>query len=183
MNVWSKILLTACLLLICAEAVSAVPSISIASSNGNTGTTVDLNVMISGASNIGSLGFVITYDPAILSVNGVSKGDLTRNSLFESNFESPGIIAIGIADTKGLNGDGSVAVISFSVSGEAGQKSALTFEAVEASDVNTFIDVPIKKADGEFSVTTASSMSSTIFGPLATIVVVMAMFLFYWRRE
>lgn len=140
------------------------------------GTIVEVAINIAEADNVGSLDILLTYDPAVLGINNVDKGALTQNSLIESNTEIAGIIAIGIASSDGIKGEGSVAVVLFEVLGELGDTSPLTLETVEANDATTFIDIPVTKTSGTFTVEEkgAAGLSWTVIGIVIAVVVVLA---------
>lgn len=131
---------------------AASASIEVSDINGNQGDVVEVPINVTEASNIGSLDIVLSYDPDVLIAQDVSRGELTSNSLLQSNTDNPGIIAIGIADSDGINGEGSIAIISFDVLGQSGDSSPLTIESVDANDANTFVDIPITPANGSFIV-------------------------------
>jgi hypothetical protein len=61
----------------------------------------------------------------------VETAELSKNAIMESNIEDPGQINIALAGASGINGDGEIAIISFSVLGEAGTSSPLSL--IEAS--------------------------------------------------
>ena len=88
---------------------------------------VEVPIGVTGARNLGTLHVELVYDASLLEVVGFAPGDLTRNALSESNFDNPGRIIIGIVDTDGIDGDGSVGLITFKVLVSQGQ-SALTLE-------------------------------------------------------
>ena len=145
------IMLAVLLVLLSSPVTMQTVSLSVQDASGGPESTVGVPINLSGGSNIGSMTIVITYDSSILQVNGVKKGDLTKNSLLESNEATSGIVAIGIADVGGIDGDGAVATVEFEVVGDLGDTCSLTLERVEANDADTHIDIPVTRISGIFT--------------------------------
>jgi hypothetical protein len=130
----------------------ATTSLAFFDYSGSPGSTVDVPLDIRGASDVGAMGIVLTYDPSVLGVSDVVEGDLTGNSMLAYDSAVPGILGISIADADGISGDGSLVVILFSVIGELGDTSPLTLEVVEANDVETLLEIPTSVTSGTFTV-------------------------------
>ncbi|KPK20810.1 MAG: hypothetical protein AMJ70_07900 [Dehalococcoidia bacterium SG8_51_3] len=102
------------------------------------------------ASNVGSLQIEASYDATVLQVVQVEAGDLSKNALIESNLDNPGIIIIGIVDSSGISGSGSVVSITFDIL-EKDSASSLTIKNATAHDVNTLVDLPTSLTQGNFA--------------------------------
>jgi hypothetical protein len=184
-----RLVVVLALALLVGTASAASTSLSIGDSSGSPGSTVEVPINIAGASNIGSMDIVLTYDSSVLGVSSVGKGELTKNSMLQSNADTPGIIAIGIADTDGINGDGSVAVITFNVLGELGSTSPLTLYSAKANDVNTLVDILITKTSGTFMVTEkvvtekGITLSPVLIGIVALVLVLVVAIVALRRRK
>lgn len=56
--------------------------------------------------------------PAVLNAAEVEKGTLASNAMMEYTLDTPGWVAVSMIDSAGMNGDGSLAVVSSEVLGE-----------------------------------------------------------------
>jgi len=105
-------------------------------------------------SGIASADLVVTYDPTILQVESVSKGEI-NNGMISSNSDTAGIISIAIADQNGIDEEGEIAVISFTVLEETGS-SPLRIEDLIVYDTDS-IEISATARDGTFMVSKISS--------------------------
>ena len=73
------------ILLVCMPVVSAdvgTMTMNVDDADGASGSTVSIPINVSGASNLGAMDIVLTYNPSVLSPTGfVSTGDLTAGAL------------------------------------------------------------------------------------------------------
>lgn len=99
-------------------------------------STVQVPIRLDNASNIGSMNFVLTYNPQVLKVNKVDGGSLVSGALFTPNYKSPPQVNFGLASSAGINGSGTVAYIEFQVIGAAGSSSPLTISGVNTTDTS-----------------------------------------------
>ena len=99
------------------------------------GGTVQVPIRLENAQNIGSLGFNLSYDPAVAQVTKVLKGSLPPT--FTYNDREPGIIRFGFATTEGGSGQkGSAAYVEFKAVGAEGSTSPLTLTEPLATDTS-----------------------------------------------
>ena len=122
---------------------------------------VEVPVDLTGARNLGSLEFVLVYEPSVLEFAEVKTGSLARNALIDFGTRTKGRLWAGLIDANGINGDGPVAIISFNVVGPGLTDSPLSLESVSAYDATTLLDVLTESSPGRFagegrSVTTPS---------------------------
>jgi len=112
-------------------------------------TAGDISVPISvqNSENIGSIDIVLTYDPGALEITGVTPGDLAQNAMMEYNADSPGRVNIGVIDSDGISGDGTLVLMEFNVIDKAGT-SLLKLESVKTHNVISLIDIINNTADG-----------------------------------
>jgi len=96
-------------------------------------STIQVPILLNNASNIGSMNFVVTYNPQVLRVNKVDSGSLLSGALFTPNYQSPPEVRCGVATSGGVSGSGTMAYIEFQVIGTAGSSSPLTFSELSAS--------------------------------------------------
>jgi hypothetical protein len=134
------------------DTTGATTSLAVFDCSGSPGSTVAVPLDIRGASNVGAISIVLTYDPSVIGVSEVVEGDLTGNSMLAYESAVPGILCISTADADGINGDGSLAVILFSVIGELGDTSPLTLETFEANHFDTLLEIPTSVTSGTFKV-------------------------------
>jgi len=111
---------------------------------------VEVPINLENASNVGSLQIEISYDASVLQATQVEAEELGKNAMIESNLDNPGIVIIGIVDSSGINGSGSVVSISFDVL-EKDASSSLTIKNAAAHDVDTLVDLPISLTQGTFT--------------------------------
>ncbi|MFA5399847.1 MAG: cohesin domain-containing protein [Dehalococcoidia bacterium] len=93
------------------------------------------------AGNLGSLEFELVYDPAIVQAEGVTKGDLADNAMLDFSLSRTGRIWVALVDSNGLNGNGSLAVISFHRVGSGQTAATLKLENVIAHDAINLVDI------------------------------------------
>ena len=112
---------------------------------------ISVPILATRAKNVGSLEFVLVYDPAKLELAQVERGLLSGNALIDSSSPGPGRLWTGIIDINGMNGSGPVAVVTFRVRGLVGGTMPLTLESVAAFDANTLVDIVTGTTPGEYS--------------------------------
>jgi hypothetical protein len=117
------------------------------------GSSVDVPIDVAGASGIGALHLEVTYDPAVIKPDTVTRGALAGgNSLIDFNPDNPGRLIIGIATLDDIKGDGVLATARFKVVGEAGQSSPLGIERGEAWEGASRQSVLVKTEAGKLTV-------------------------------
>nr|2XDH_A Chain A, COHESIN [Archaeoglobus fulgidus] len=79
------------------------------------GSDIQVPVKIENADKVGSINLILSY-PNVLEVEDVLQGSLTQNSLFDYQVEG-NQIKVGIADSNGISGDGSLFYVKFRVTG------------------------------------------------------------------
>lgn len=109
---------------------------------------VQVPINLLSASDLGSLEFVLVYEPATMEFVGIDHGVLAPDSLIESNLRAPGKVWFGIIDSQGVTGDGSIAVVSFRTV-EGGQAdSPLYLEDISSHHAKTLLDAPSRSTPG-----------------------------------
>lgn len=103
--------------------------------------TVQVPINLKGAYQVGSLEFVLSYEPSLLEVTGVANGDLAGDAIIESLVSTPGKVWIGMIAADGVTGDGSVAVVSFRMMKGSASNSPLLLENVSGYDSATLVDL------------------------------------------
>ena len=128
-------------------------------------TNVNVPIHLTGAENIGSLEFVLTYDPAVLEVSGVEAGGLAQSALFDFGSRSPGRLWAGLIDSEGINGDGPIAVVSFKVVGPDASTSLLALENITTYDASSLLDILTNATSGSFTVDGRALTAPTLAFP------------------
>ena len=126
---------------------------------------VNVPIYLTGAKNVGSLEFVLTYDPSVLEVSGVEAGGLARNALFDFGTRDSGRLWAGLIDSDGINGDGPVAVVIFKVIGPGSSFSRLTLENVYTYDASSLLDILTDATSGSFTVDGLALTAPTLAFP------------------
>ena len=109
---------------------------------------VQVPINLKGAYQVGSLEFVLNYEPSLLEVTGVAKGDLAGDAIIESLVSAPGKVWIAIIAADGVTGDGSVAVVSFRLLKGNTANSTLLLENVSSYNASTLLDLLSSSSPG-----------------------------------
>ena len=112
---------------------------------------ISVPVLATRAKNVGSLEFVLVYDPAKLELAQVERGLLSGDALIDSSSPGPGRLWAGIIDINGMDGSGPVAVVKFKVRDNVGGTMPLSLESISAYDANTLVDILTTTTPGEFT--------------------------------
>ena len=112
---------------------------------------ITVPVNLAGAVNLGSLEFVLAYDPDVLEVTTVETGNLTEESLLESSAGTPGLLWVGIIDAVGISEDGLAAVVTFRVIESSDSDSSLILQNVVAYDAASYLDIIVEASPGSLS--------------------------------
>ena len=107
-------------------AIPAEAILTVESRTARPGATVLVPVRLEKAGDISKLEFILNYNPSIAEVVNVYQGSRTSTTAFSYNAETPGVIRFGTAAARGVNGDGSAAVVEFRVIGPSGSSSPIT---------------------------------------------------------
>lgn len=105
---------------------------------GQVGQNIDVKIVATGMNNVGTVAIALTFDNNVLSVNSVTDGNVkTPDSFSTSNVNNAqGLVAIGLGNPSGMNGDGTISIINFKVIGHVGDVSNLKL-SLTANDVAT----------------------------------------------
>ena len=141
-----------------APTVTSVPVVVLPTTPAQTPTPPVLRskeiivpVNLAGAVNLGSLEFVLAYDPDVLEVTTVETGNLTEESLLESSAGTPGLLWVGIIDAVGISEDGLAAVVTFRVIESSDSDSSLILQNVVAYNAASYLDIIVEASPGSLS--------------------------------
>ncbi len=123
---------------------------------------ISVPILATRAKNVGSLEFVLVYDPAKLEYAQMEPGVLAGSALIDSSSSRPGRIWAGIVDVRGINGSGPVAVVTFNVREQAGGALPLTLENITAFDANTLVDIVTTATPGQFNGSSLAFLSPIV---------------------
>ncbi len=112
---------------------------------------ISVPILATRANNVGSLEFVLVYDPAKLELARVERGVLAGDALIDSSSPGLGRLWAAIIDVHGITGSGSVAVVKFNVRSNVGGTMPLTLENISAFDVDTLVDIMTETTPGRFN--------------------------------
>jgi hypothetical protein len=113
------------LLVLVSAAGAAGIVVGIDSQAVGAGGTAVIPVKVTGAAGVGGLDLTITYDTAALKFVKAEAGPLAANGMIEANEVQPGTVNIGIVDSQGINGNGNVILLTFTVLGAQGTSSQM----------------------------------------------------------
>ena len=123
---------------------------------------ISVPILATRANNVGSLEFVLVYDPAKLELEQVERGLLSGDALIDSSTPSPGRLWTGIIDINGIDGSGPVAVVRFKIRDNVGGTMPFTLENVAAFDANTLVDIVTGTTPGKFTVSGVTPLSPIV---------------------
>jgi TolB protein len=89
-------------------------TIEFGSAEGVPESEVQIPVKISNADRLGAISLLLNYPSDVLEVVDVIPGSLTQNSLMDYNVQGDNI-SVGIVDSEGISGNGSLLYIKFRV--------------------------------------------------------------------
>ena len=147
--------------------------------SGSAGSSVEIPINLKSSAGIGSIDAVVSYDASVLQLDSVEKGSLTGNSMIDYNTNTQGRVSLAMADSQGMKGEGSVAVLKFKVLGKEGDKSAINIESASANDAATLIDVRLDTKAGSFN---ATSGGFGLVGIVAVVAILIVIVLVIKRR-
>jgi hypothetical protein len=150
MKIKGYIIITVLMFALISQATAASTTVNVADSKGAKGDNVKVPINVAGASNLGAMGIVLSYDPSVLKGIDANGDTLGANALIESKETKPGTMHISFADSKGISGDGALLDVTFQVVGDTGASTQVSLDAT-GYDVN-LLDVQMKTSPGTFRV-------------------------------
>jgi hypothetical protein len=94
-----------------------------------SGEKVTVPVWLKNAADVANMNFTVSYTDGIIRAEGDStQGSLDGGAIFAANPKQSGLIRVGFAQTSGMNGTGSVALVPFRAIGQPGTQSPLHLE-------------------------------------------------------
>lgn len=124
-------------------------TLSITNISASSGASVDIPIMVTDMPAIGSFDLVIAYDPSVLAITSVSDGDLITGMAVNTGVA--GEIRLGYASIAGFSGTGSIAVLTFDVTGSTGDVSDISITSASATSPS-LASISFIPVDGVFTV-------------------------------
>ncbi|CAG0991922.1 MAG: cohesin domain-containing protein [Candidatus Methanoperedens sp.] len=159
-------------------------TVSMSDAGGAKGGITKVPLNISDALALGSMDIVLKYDPSVLRAMTVEGKRLGENAYIEANSANKGEVAIALADSRGINGDGTFATVTFEVLGGIGSTSPLTIEKVTAHNID-LSQISATTSGGIFKVTSEAPREAgdDIMVMLAITAVSTALMLIRWKEK
>ncbi len=120
------------------------------------------DVLLQDAQGVGSLEFVLVFDPEALDLQRIGPGDLGNDARMETAVVSPGRLWVTFLTVDGISGSGPVVSLTFNVSTGADAPAAISIEEVSAFHADTLLDLPIKVVQGSVGVGPTDSSHPTL---------------------
>lgn len=133
------------------------------SSQGTSGSIARVPLILAGVSEpIGVMNLTLAYNPSLLSVEEVVKGELLSNATFKVATD-PGIIQLAISDPAGFSRDGVVAMVRFNVLASSGY-SPLRITHLSAKAAATRSTLYLQRREGTLTIIPGLSFSTSSAG-------------------
>ena len=123
---------------------------------------ISVPILATLAKNVGSLEFVLVYDPAKLEFAQMEAGVLTGSALIDSSSSQPGRVWAGIVDVEGITGSGPVAVVKFNILERSAGDLPLILENIAAFDASTLVDIVTTTTSGQFNTSGLALLSPIV---------------------
>jgi len=177
------IVLLMLLWVIAGEALAATVTVSAPTVEAQPGNTVEVPIQLSGANGLGAVHLEMSYDPAVLTAEAVTKGALAgNNALIESNTKESGRVVIGLVSLDGIEGEGALATVRFKVVGDAGLTSELVWANNQAWERESHAEVLVNAESGKVTIA-AGSPSWLIPALIAAAIALLLLFVFFFARR
>ena len=109
--------------------------VGIGSVEGRQGEVLKVPVTISDATGVAGFQLTITFEPSVVEVVAVRKGELTRDFLVAENINNKeGWVKIAASSSKGISGSGEILALEVRVVGRPGSSTALKIEELKLND-------------------------------------------------
>jgi hypothetical protein len=117
-----------------------------------SGGTLRVGIRQSGAPGLAAFDCALSFDPAVLVIEGVEPGPAAPGAMVESREAGGGRLLLSLVVPEGVSGDGIVCHLRFRVTGPAGAVSPLVLTDLSAYDGQTLAAIPLRPIAGEIRV-------------------------------
>lgn len=114
--------------------------------------TATVELMATGADNVGSIEFVLVFDPEAVELTDVALAGLSESGLMETTTPGPGRLWAGIIAPDGITGDGALVSFTFDLKDGAEGDIGLSLEEVAVYNLETLVDIIAEATPGKISV-------------------------------
>ena len=139
------------------ESPSSDTVVSIGSTEGSVGDSVDVSINITNASSIGAMDIRVAYNASILYATNVANGSLIESLPAPLVAYHIGYIDVNISFVtfpETIDGDGELFIVTFDlIGGEAGDSSTLEIAAEAYRGSVPVVEVPVTAVNGVITVT------------------------------
>jgi len=130
---------------------------------------VRIPIEVQDAANVGSLHLELVYDRDVLDAIAVEAGTAVGDALFEYSIDEPGQLVVGLVSSQGIQQDGSVAIVTFKVTGKSKTNTYLSLENVLAHNATTLNEISTSASAGSIATKDGSFIPPTLlFEPEVT---------------
>ncbi len=134
---------------------AAAAALSAPTQKAGPATDVAIPLTLTPADGVTTLGFTLTYDPAVLTATGAFRTGFTNAFALSANLATPGVVSASLSGPA-LAGTGDVCWIVFRAKGAAGASSTLAWTSATLNGGA----IPVTTANGKVVVGTATSTIS-----------------------
>ena len=116
-----------------------------------THRTVTVDVQAQQADDLGSLEFVLVFDPEALDLQMIELGVFAEGVLMKTSETQPGRLGASFVSLDGLSGAGPLLRLTFQLSTAAEMPVAISIEEVSAYHAETLLDIPVETIPGSLT--------------------------------
>jgi len=154
--------ITVAVLLVFAAVARAEVSLKVADASAASGAKAEVSILISGSQNIGSLQFVLDYDPRLLEPLAIKPGQESKAIAFgkalkgaalEQNAAGAGEWKIALVPDEAISDEGELLRLRFRVKGKTGESCVLTLDRAMAWEKESHFEVPLTTQLGTITIT------------------------------
>ena len=116
-----------------------------------THRTVTVDVQAQQADGLGSLEFVLVFDPEALDLQMIELGVFAEGVLMKTSETQPGRLGASFVSLDGLSGAGPLLRLTFQLSTAAEMPVAISIEEVSAYHAETLLDIPVETIPGSLA--------------------------------
>lgn len=129
--------------------------VSLPQTSADYGTMVELDLSVSNINGLRAADIEIAFDASVLTASSVRTGTLTAGWAISDNLSVPGDISISLASPTTVTGNGSIARITFNVTGTPPASTPLTISSAVLNDgaIDISIDHGQFDVNGFFGIT------------------------------
>jgi hypothetical protein len=141
------------ILVFCAIVIEVAGMAGCSCSKNSKENVIPINLQ--NAKNVGSISLTVSYDPQVINIIEIKPGEIAGNAILE--FKA----VIGIIDSNGITGTGSVALLGFNIIDGNGIIS-INLDSIELYDAANLVDIPLRVSGGSIAAGGSSITPATV---------------------